>query len=373
MHPSRVVRLFQPVLTTEMETAALDILRSGQLAAGPRIAEFESALSSLIQRPHVVTTSDMTHALALAMRACGVGPDDEVATLAYTCLSSTSAISRVGARPVWVDMDPTTATMDPEDLERALSPRTKAVMLYHVAGYPGPVDAIRELCHHRGIAFIEDCNNALGAYSLGRPVGATADFAVHSFYPNRQINTVEGGALSCRDAATAQRLMRLRRFGIEASRFRDSSGEINPACDIPEVGDSAAMSHFAAALGLGQLAGLAHRLDRTRFVAERLREASHGFARVIAVQPLPSCEPVYWSFLLRVRQRDAALRRLKESGIQVSKLHHRNDDYSGFHAPRRRLPGTDAFTSEVLAVPCGWWLDDADLDHLVRVLEDHFG
>jgi perosamine synthetase len=365
---ARTVPLFHADMTAGMEAAVIPLLKSGQLASGPKVAEFEQRFGEAIGRQHVVCTSDMTSALTLALRLAGVGAGDEVATLAYSCMSSNAPIALVGATPVWIDIDSGTAAMSPADLECAIGPRTKAVMLYHVAGYPGPAAEIAAICRRRGLVLVEDCNNALGASQDGSPVGQFGDFAVHSFYPNRQINALDGGALSCPDAKTAERARRLRRFGIDTSSFRDSNGEINPASDIAEIGWSAGFPHVNAALGLAQLPLLADRMARTRNHARRLLAALDGTRRIVPVRARAGAMPAYWGFLARAERRDELLVALKGRGIHASRLHHRNDDYSGYAARRRPLPGTDAWTRSVIALPCGWWLEEAQLDELIETL-----
>lgn len=362
------IRLFHAAQSAEMERAALEVLRSGQIASGPKVAEFQTAFGELVGNPHVVCTNDMTSALVLALHLAGVKPGDEVLTLAYSCMSSNSPIALLGAKPVWVDIDPATASMSVEDFKRSLSPRAKAVMIYHVAGYPGPAAEIATLCRERGIAFIEDCNNALGATQHGMPVGRVGDFAVFSFYPNRQINAIEGGALICPDAATAERAAKLRRFGIDPRTFRDSLGEINPQSDIPEIGWSASFNQLGAAVALAQVPLLKQKLERTRSVAARLKQELHGLPRFRPVTPLEGAEPAYWAYLALVDGRDDLLAGLKRVGIHSSRLHHRNDDYSGFKTMPRRLPGTDEFMSHVLAIPCGWWLSEAQITKLIDAI-----
>ena len=367
------IRLFQAAHSPGLEQAALDVLRSGQIASGPKVPEFEKALGELIGRPHVVTTNDMTSALVLALHLAGVGANDEVLTLAYSCLSSNSAIVRVGAKAVWVDIDAATATMSVDDCRAAITQRTKAVMVYHVAGYPGPTREIAELCRERGIAVIEDCNNAFGAVVNGAPIGSIGDYAVYSFYPNRQINAIEGGALACPDEATAQRAMRLRRFGIDAPHFRDALGEISATSDIPEVGWSAAFSQLNAAVGLSQMSALPVQRASTLKNAARLHAALEDLRGIRPIQTLPDVEPAYWGLLVLAEQRDALLSSLKDRGIHTSRLHHRNDDYTGFAATRRNLPGTDAIMAQVLAIPCGWWLADEDVQRLTATLRELCG
>lgn len=358
------IRLFQPAFSAEAERAALRTLRSGQIASGPLINEFQQRLGSWLGRDHVVCTSDMTSALVLALRMAGVQSGDEVLTLAFSCMSSNASIHMVGAKPVWVDMDPSTASMSVNDLECAVTPRCKALTLYHVAGYPGHADVIADFCRSRSIAFIEDCNNAMGATLNGVLLGHWGDYAVHSFYPNRQLNALEGGALCCPDAKEAARAVRLRRFGIDGTTFRDAIGEINPDSDIQEIGESASFSQLNAAVGLEQLVGLDGKLNRTRLVAERLRRELEGLAGIQIVQPIKSSKPAYWVLLLLADQRDSLLFGLKQRGIDCSKLHWRNDSYTGFHAAKRSLPGTDCFMQHCLALPCGWWLTDEQVQFI---------
>jgi len=365
---AEAMRLFHGALSPAAERAAIEVLRSGQIASGPKVAEFEEALASLLKRPHVVSCNDMSSALVLALHLAGVGPGDEVLTQAFSCLSSNSPIARVGATAVWVDMDPATASMSVEDLRRAITPRCKALMLYHVAGYPGPTREITELCRQHGIVVIEDCNNAMGAVQDGRPVGSLGDYAVHSFYPNRQLAAIEGGALVCPDQETAHRARRLRRFGIEMTSFRDALGEINPDSDVPELGWSASFSQLNAAVGLAHMPELAMHLRGTRANAELLQDSIEGLKGIRAVSAQPGAEPAYWGCLILAERRDEILRRLKAEGIHASRLHQRNDRYSGFAASRRALPGTDALMNQVLALPCGWWLGEADMNRLVSGL-----
>lgn len=373
MSSIKTVALFHATHSAEMESVAIDILRSGQIASGPKVAEFESRFGDVIGRDHVVCTNDMTSALVLALHLSGVGREDEVLTLAYSCMSSNAPIALLGAKAVWVDIDPESASMCTEDFKRALSPRTKAALLYHVAGYPGATAQIAKLCKDSGIVLIEDCNNALGATQGGISVGQIGDYAVFSFYPNRQINAIDGGALACPDDATAQRARRLRRFGINARTFRDNLGEIDPASDISEVGWSASFSHLGAALGLTQLPSLSGRLARTRHNARRLRDQLGDLARARPIASRSGDEPAYWAFLMLVAERDQLLAALKVRGISSSRLHHRNDNYSGFSSAKRSLPGTDQFMSQVLALPCGWWLTTAQLDKLVVAVRETCG
>lgn len=347
--------------------AALDPLwRSGALAAGPGVGALEARLSSRLNDRPVVATSDMTQSLCLALRLAGVGLGDEVVTLALNCMSSNSAIAMVGATPVWVDVDPRTAVVDLDDLAVCIGPKTRAVVIYHVAGHVGNLSALRQLCDDAGLPLIEDANNALGAEWNGQPAGVFGDQAILSFYPNRQLNGIEGGALVCRPE-DADRARRLRRFGIDTARFRTPDGEIDPMLDVHEIGTSASLPHVNAVLALQGCDDLDERIGRNRQNARHLREALGDVDELQFIEEVEGARGVFWVALVRSPRRDALMAQLKASGIQCSRLHHRNDRYSGFNAVPRDLPGTDVMEREMFALPAGWWLSQDDLAQIVDV------
>ncbi len=359
------IDLFHPVMLPEMEAAALEVLRSGQIASGPKVQALEAAFGRLIQRDHLVAVNDMSSAVMLALHLAGVGPGDSVATLAFSCLSSNAPMARLGAHAVWIDIDPATMSMSVDDLAAKMTPDVKAVMVYHVAGYPADIGRIADLCRDRGVVLIEDCNNALGATTAAGPLGVHGDYAIYSLYPNRQVNGIEGGLLATPDVETAGRAIQLRRFGIDGRSFRDARGEINPESDVAEIGWSAALSHLNAAVALSQLPTLDSRLTRTRSVGLKLASALAATDNVRPVEPVRGGSAAYWGFLALSEHRDALLAHLKLHGIKASVLHQRNDWYSGFGLARAELPGTATVMEQLIALPSGWWLSDAQLDELV--------
>jgi perosamine synthetase len=358
------IPLFGVVVGPEVESAIIEVTRSGRIASGEYVGRFEAALGSLVGSSNVVTTSDMTNALALALRLAGVRAGDRVLTMPYACMATNCAIAMCGAVPLWVDFAPGSVEMSLTDLEEKLERGAKAVVLYHVAGYPGPAAEISELCKRHRVMLIEDCNNALLAERDGFHVGTAGDFAVYSFYPNRQINCSDGGALICRDEEMARRARKLRRFGIDAAGFRNSLGEIDPAVDIPEIGLSCPMNNLCAAMGFAQLAGVQLRMERTRRNAADLMDLASGIEGVKIV-PLPrASNPAFWTLLLFVQERDRAIEVLRRTGVTASAMHSRNDSYSGFGALQEALPNTDFVQSSILAVPCGWWLSEEDVRYV---------
>jgi len=366
----KTIPLFGVVKLPEMETAALDVLRSGRIANGDYVARFEAGIGQIIGQPNVVSMVDMTSAIFLALYLAGVGEGDEVLTTSFACMSTNSAIAQCGAVPVWVDVKPQSVEIDLEDLISKINTKTKAVILYHVAGYPGPAKELAALCQERGLALIEDCDNALYASRDGAPVGSHGDFAVYSFYPTRQINTTEGGALVCRSPDVAARARKLRRFGIDAATFRNANGEINPSSDIPEVGWAFTMNNLCAALGCAQLPTAANRVTKARENVAKLAQKIAGFSGVQLVSVSSETQPAYWVLLLLVDNRDDVLAHMRQQGVMVSCVHQRNDLYTGFHVGALcNLPNTQHIQDHLLAIPCGWWLLDEDLGTIAEALQ----
>jgi dTDP-4-amino-4,6-dideoxygalactose transaminase len=363
------IPLFAVVNLPEMEAVALEVLRSGRIASGEYVAKFEAGIGKMLDQPNVVSMVDMTTAIFLALHLAGVSKGDEVLTTAFACMSTNSAIAQCGAVPVWVDVKPQSIEIDLGDLISKLSTKTKAVILYHVAGYPGPAKELAALCHERGIVLIEDCDNALYASRDATLVGSHGDFAVYSFYPTRQINTTEGGALVCRSADMATRARRLRRFGIDSATFRSDIGEISPSSDIPEVGWAFTMNNLCAALGCAQLPTVQSRALKTQENAAKLIQLVGELKGVQVVPVVQGSFPAYWVLLLTVNNRNAVLVTMKQQGVMASSLHQRNDIYSGFGAGANAyLPNTTYLQDHVLAIPCGWWLTDEDLAAVAKSL-----
>jgi len=362
------VALFDCRLPETVVQALDPVLRSGQLAAGPAVSALEERLSTYVGNRPVVAMSDMTQALAMALRLAGVMPGDEVVSLALNCMSSNSAIAMVGAVPVWVDVDADTASVDLIDLAACITERTRAVVVYHLAGYVGDLNAVRALCDNRAVPLIEDANAALGAQWQGCRTGTFGDYAVFSFYANRQINAIEGAALVCRDANTAAEAKTLRRFGIDTTRFRTPDGEIDPALDVPRIGVSASLTNVNATLAVLGMADLDERIERNRANVAYLSARLEGIPGTRLIAERDGSRGVFWVALLRTTVRAQLITDLKHAGVQCSKLHQRNDVYSGFGARPRPLPGTTLLEQEMLALPSGWWLSNNDLDQIVAIV-----
>jgi perosamine synthetase len=348
------------------------VFDSGQLAGGPVVTALEDAVSAMCQSRPVVAVSDMTQALALALTLAGVQAGDDVLTLSLNCMASNSAITHVGANAVWVDMVPSHARMDLDDLRRAITPNSKALVVYHLAGYPAQMDEAVAFCMAHGLALIEDANNAWLAADCHCRAWMPTDFlyfSVFSLYPNRQVNGIDGALLVCPSPALAQRARRLCRYGIDGARFRLPDGEIDPNYDITERGVNIALNSVHAALALAHLSSLAERVALARRNALRLAAVCGEHPHLSAVRWSGDRVPAFWVFLVLTPHRNALALHLKQQGIASSRLHFPNHRYSVFGPSARTLPGTDQLQDQLLALPCGAWLSESDVAQVVDVLQ----
>jgi hypothetical protein len=240
---------FLPFTRPDLDDAAIagavGVLRSGWIASGPKVIEFEAALSTYLGGRPVRVLNHATAGLEIALRACGVGPGDEVITPAMSFVATANVITRVGAKPVFVDVDLDTRNLDLDQVEAAITPRTRALMPVHFAGLPIDMDRTLAIAKRHGLRVIEDAAHAIGTEWKGRRIGSFGDMAVFSFHPNKNITTIEGGAIAggtAEEVATIERLRfhGLKRTAPDAFECLEASGKAN----MPDV---------SASIGLAQL------------------------------------------------------------------------------------------------------------------------
>lgn len=255
----------RPMLDEETIQGVVDVLRSGWLASGPNVLELEAALSRYLGGRALRTMTSATAALEIALTVCNIGNGDEVITPALSFAATANVIVRVGARPVFVDVDLDTRNLDFDQVEAAITPRTRALMPVHFAGLPVDMDRLYDLARRHDLRVIEDAAHAIGSAWQGRRIGSFGDLVCFSFHPNKNMTTIEGGAIAGGSPEEIRNIERLRFHGLDktaADRF-----------DVVFAGGKANLSDVAARVGLGQLAQLEH------FNAKRRQLAARYFAR----------------------------------------------------------------------------------------------
>src|SRR4051812_41724990 len=261
------INVMLPYLGEEEVEAVTEVLRSGWVAQGPRVAAFEAAFASAMQAAHAVATSSCTTALHLALVVAGIGPGNEVVVPSFSFIATTNAVLYVGARPVFADVDETTGNLTAETIAAVLTPDTKAVIVVDQGGVPVDLDSIRALCDPRGITVIEDAACGAGSTYRGRPVGAGAEITAWSFHPRKIITTGEGGMITTCREDWASRARRLREHAMSVSAADRHGSVLAPAESYLEVGYNFRMTDLQAAVGLVQLGRLPEIVRRRREIA----------------------------------------------------------------------------------------------------------
>jgi dTDP-4-amino-4,6-dideoxygalactose transaminase len=250
----------RPMIDEETIQGVAEVFRSGWLASGPKVAEFEAALSQYLGGRPIRTQTSATASLEMALLACGIGEGDEVITPAMSFVATANVIMRVRARPVFVDVGLDSRNIDLEQVEAAITPRTRAIMPVHFAGLPVNMDRLYDIAKRHGLRVIEDAAHAIGSAWKGRRIGSFGDLVCFSFHPNKNMTTIEGGAVSGGSAEEVKALELHRWHG----QLKTPTG-----LDTLFAGGKANLSDVAARVGLGQLARLEEFTARRRQIAAR--------------------------------------------------------------------------------------------------------
>jgi dTDP-4-amino-4,6-dideoxygalactose transaminase len=261
---SKMLPFTRPTIDEETIQSVAEVLRSGWLASGPKVAALEAALSSYLGGRPVRTQTSATSGMEMALRACGIGRGDEVITPAMSFVATANVIVRVGARPVFVDVGLDSRNIDLDQVEAAITPRTRAIMPVHFAGLPVDMDRLYEIADRRKLRVIEDAAHAIGSAWRGRRIGSFGDLVCFSFHPNKNMTTIEGGAIS---GGSPDELK-----AIELERWHGQVKSGLDGFDTLIAGGKANLSDVAAAVGLGQLRRLEEFNAKRRQLAARYFE-----------------------------------------------------------------------------------------------------
>ena len=352
-------------LRPELDAAIARTLDQCSFCLGPDVAAFEKDFAAFLGAPHCLGCNSGTSALHLAMRLLNIGPGDEVITTPYTFVATSWAISYVGARPVYVDVDEATMNLDPRLIERALTPRTKAVLPVHLYGHPFDLDPILALCRRRGLPLVEDAAQAHGARYRGRPVGTFGELAIFSFYPGKNLGALgEGGALVTGRDDFAARARALRDHGSTKRYYHD------------EVGYNYRMEGIqGATLGV-KLRHLAAWNQRRRAIAHRYHELLAGTPLRLP-REAAGAESVYHLYVVRHPARDALREHLAARGVGTA-LHypvpiHLQKCYAAFGHRPGDFPVAERAARECLSLPVYPELTDAQVEHVAAAIREFKG
>ncbi len=348
-------------LGEELEGALLRVARSGRFVMGPELESFERELAQFVGARYGVGVNSGTDALILALKALGVGPGDEVVIPAFTFFATAEAPLHLGASLRLADVDPETLNLSAETLERALSPKTKAVVFVHLYGSTKGIEDVRRLCQEKGLVLIEDAAQAIGARSAEGPAGSLGHAAAFSFYPTKNLSAMgDGGAITTNDPQVARRAKRLRDHGSE--------GKYNHV----EVGYNSRLDEIQAAVLRVKLGRLERWNARRREIARRYSETLGDFVKI------PPNDPghVYHQYTIRTPKRDALARHLKERGIGFAVHYprplHLQPALAHLGYKEGNFPNAERAAREVLSLPIFPELTDREVEEVIEGVVSFF-
>jgi dTDP-4-amino-4,6-dideoxygalactose transaminase len=368
----------QPILGGAELNEIAQALESGWLTRGPKTQAFEEMFASYIGAPHAVGVNSATAGLHLALAALDIGPGDEVITTPITYCATPNEIEHAGATPIFADVDPQTYLLDPDAVERAITPRTKALMPVHLYGQSADMDRLRNIARKHGLAIVEDAAHAIETTWRDEKIGTIGDFTVFSFYPTKNITTGEGGMLTTMRADLAERARRLSLHGLSKEVWKRHGEADTGAYRLLERGYKYHMFDLLAALGLAQLPNV----DQWRSIRERLWNRYHErLARIPGVRAIPHRMPGKHAYhLLAIEldpdtigiSRDETAAALRESNIGTG-IHYHAMHLQPYYAQRYALrpedfPHATRASERMLSLPLYPRMTEQDADDVTASL-----
>ncbi len=284
-----MIPIAKPLVGEEEIEAVVNVMRSGMIAEGPRVKEFEDEFKAYIGTEHAVAVNSGTAALHVALLAKGIGPGDEVITTPFTFIASSNSILFTGAKPVFADIEPETFNIDPEDIKNKLTPRTKAIIPVDLYGHPAEMKAIMDIAADRGLAVIEDACQAHGAIYHGKKVGSF-DTGCFSFYPTKNMTTGEGGIITCNDAKLAEKARMIKSHGSKVRYHHEM------------LGYNLRMTDMGAAIGLVQLKKVDGYNEKRNRNAGLLSEKLKGIKGLVTPSVKDGCKHVFHQYTIRITE-----------------------------------------------------------------------
>ena len=357
------------------DTAAKEVtkvLDSGFIGEGPKTKAFEESLRSWIGNDYISTTNSATSAehlaLHLAKKPYDIQDGDEVLSPPLTCTATNWPTLANHLKIKWVDVDPNNLNMDLDDLERKISPKTKAIMIVHWGGYPADLDRLKQIQKNTKELYgfkpviIEDCAHSLGSTYKGKRLGNHGNFCTFSFQAIKHVTSVDGGMLVCPDSESHRRARLIRWYGIDRETNKK---DFRCEADIPEWGYKFHMNDVAATIGNENLKHAEEIIGKHKSNAKYYDENLKGIKGLQLLEREPDRESAFWIYSFLVDDKNGFMEWMKECGIMVSQVHERNDKHSCVAEYVSHQPTLNTITPKLISIPVGWWVTEEQREYIV--------
>lgn len=358
--------------------AVVDVMRSDYLTTGPKIAEFEKCVADYVGAKYAVAISNDTAALHAACHAAGIGPGDEVITTPITFAASSNCVLYCGGTPVFADIDPKTYNIDPEDIKRKITDKTKAIIAVHLAGQPCDMDAIHAIAKEHNLIVIEDAAHALGSEYKGKKIGSLSDMTTFSFHPVKPITTGEGGMIVTDNEELYQKLVLFRSHGITRNPALMTREEGPWFYQQLDLGYNYRLTDIQCALGVSQMKKLGSFLERRRAIAARYDEAFADCENIVTPYQMPDTVSGWHLYIIQVLNCDRreVFEKLRENGIGVNvhyipvyeHPYYQEHGFSGVHCPV-----AEEVYSHIISLPMFPGLTDAQQEEVIEKVKQAVG
>jgi len=374
------IPITRPALGEEEARAPYESIKSGWVTQGPKVAEFERAVASYVGARHGIATTSCTTGLHLALASIGVGPGDEVIVPSFTFIASANAVLYTGADVVFCEIDPRTFNVDPSDVERRITKRTKAILPIDQIGLACDIDAVNDIAGRHGIVVIEDAAPAIGESYRGRKVGSNAQQTVFSFHPRKVITTGEGGMITTDDDLLADRARKLRAHGMSVSDLERHRSDHVIIEEYNELGFNYRMTDIQASIGLVQLRRLDELLRVRRAKAKRYNEELSDIRGIAVPFVPPYAAHTYQSYCLRLTKdcrkgREELMTNLLRRGIATRRgvmASHLEKTYTTRYGTVS-LPVTEEATRTTMLIPLYASMTDDEQTYVIDALREELG
>ena len=362
------IPLHKVFMAEENRTAVVDTLFSGYIGEGPQVEEFEKELAEFLGCLQLAAVNSCTSGLHLALDTLGRYHNERVEILAtpLTCLATNIPIVNNGYKIKWVDVDPKTCNMDLNDLRRCLGANSRAVLTVHWGGYPVDLDELKQVAHefHGNwrvpLPVIEDCAHAFGSTYKGKMVGSGANTCVFSFGPIKTLTCGDGGAVTSMNHEQIRLIKLLRWYGIDRNHRE---------VGVQRPGSKYHMNDIAATIGRANLKHVAANIAVQRRNARLLRTGLADVPGLTLLEENTYSQSSYWLFTVMVERRADFIKMLSNAGVQSNVVHKRNDTHPCFFDYRSHLPGMNYVDAHMTCIPCGWWVTEEDVAHIVEQIK----
>lgn len=354
--------------------AAYDTIKSGWISTGPKCAELEDMFAKMLGAKYAVSVTNCTDALHLCCLLCGFGPGDEVICPSLTFAASANCIRYAGATPVFADIiGPEHINLDPADIERKITPKTKGIVVVHMAGYPAKLDEIMAIAKKHNLKVVEDaCHGPLSEYK-GKKLGTIGDCSAFSFFSNKNISTGEGGMFVTNSEELAAKAKLMRSHGMTTMSYQRASGHAT-AYDIVELGYNFRMDDIRASIAIEQLKKLPEDLNKRMAVRKRYVDKLSSIKGVVV--PFADCNEFTSNYIMPVvltqgskEDRDAIREKIHATGIQTSVHYPAIHRFSIYKNCGAVLPQTDYVTDHEITLPMYAALTMEQVDFICETLD----